>query len=195
MEERQTQLPQKEPSERTCGFESHPPYQIPCLAPHTRSPCANFADREDTYGYGRQRIVGDVDFGPDAETTFASSWASTAGERSCSTPPPTPVDTDWHAKLLDVDPDGRAINVATGMVRARWRHGFERASFVRPGEIVEYIIALRPTANVFRAGHRIRLDITSSDFPNFDRNHNTGGDDLRSSRISSGRSVAAGRPS
>jgi putative CocE/NonD family hydrolase len=90
------------------------------------------------------------------------------------------IDTDWHVKLLDVDPDGRAINVATGMVRARWRDGFDAPRFVRPGEIVEYRIPLRPTANRFRPGHRIRLDVTSSDFPNFDRNHNTGDDDLRS---------------
>jgi len=56
---------------------------------------------------------------------------------------------------------------------------------VRPGEVVEYRIALRPTANRFGAGHRIRLDVTSSDFPNFDRNHNTGGDDLRSAELRS----------
>ena len=89
-------------------------------------------------------------------------------------------DTDWHVKLLDVAPDGSAINVATGMVRARWREGFDRPRLVEPGAVVEYVIPLRATANRFGVGHRIRLDVTSSDFPNFDRNHNTGGDDVRS---------------
>ncbi len=93
------------------------------------------------------------------------------------------IDTDWHVKLIDVYPDGRAINVATGMVRARWRDGFDAPRFVRPGDVVEYRIVLRPTANRFLPGHRIRLDVTSSDFPNFDRNHNTGGDDLRSAEF------------
>lgn len=89
-------------------------------------------------------------------------------------------DTDWHVKLLDVGPDGTAINVATGMLRARWRNGFDAPSLLRPDEVVEYAIPLRATANRFAAGHRIRLDVTSSDFPNYDRNHNTGGDDVRS---------------
>jgi putative CocE/NonD family hydrolase len=93
------------------------------------------------------------------------------------------IDTDWHVKLLDVFPDGRAMNVATGMVRARWRDGFDAPRFVGPDEVIEYVIALRPTANMFATGHRIRLDVTSSDFPNFDRNHNTGGDDLRSTEL------------
>ena len=82
-------------------------------------------------------------------------------------------------KLLDVDADGRAINAATGMIRARWRDGFDRARLLAPGEIVEYRIWLRATAVRFASGHRIRLDVTCSDFPNFDRNHNTGGDDVR----------------
>lgn len=88
-------------------------------------------------------------------------------------------DTDWHVKLLDVDSAGRAINVATGMVRARWRDGFDRPRLLAPGEVVEYRIGLRAAAVRFAAGHRIRLDVTGSDFPNFDRNHNTGGDDVR----------------
>jgi putative CocE/NonD family hydrolase len=90
-------------------------------------------------------------------------------------------DTDWHVKLIDVAPDGTAINVATGMIRARYRDGFESPRLLERDEIVEYTIRLRATANRFLAGHRIRLDVTSSDFPNFDRNHNEGGDDNRSS--------------
>ena len=108
------------------------------------------------------------------------------------------LDTDWHVKLLDVAPDGRAINVATGMLRARWRDGFDAPRRLRPGDVVEYEIRLRPTANRFLAGHRIRLDVTSSDFPNFDRNHNTGGDDPRSDAFVVARQrlwFGGGRPS
>lgn len=90
------------------------------------------------------------------------------------------VDADWHVKLLDVAPDGVAINVSTGMVRARWRDGFDEPRFLRSGEVVEYTVRLRATANLFKSGHRVRLAVTGSDFPNFDRNHQTGGDDHRS---------------
>jgi uncharacterized protein len=90
-------------------------------------------------------------------------------------------DTDWHVKLIDVAPDGTAINVATGMIRARYRDGFDHPRLLERDAIVEYRIRLRATANRFLPGHRIRLDVTSSDFPNFDRNHNEGGDDHRSS--------------
>ena len=92
-------------------------------------------------------------------------------------------DTDWHVKLLDVAPDECSINVATGLLRARWRDGFDEPRPLVPGEVVEYVIGLRATAVRFRVGHRIRLAITSSDFPNFDRNHNTGGDDPRSAEF------------
>jgi putative CocE/NonD family hydrolase len=90
-------------------------------------------------------------------------------------------DTDWHVKLLDVAPDGTAINVATGMIRARSRDGFAAPRLVERDAIVEYRIRLRATAVRFLPGHRIRIDVTSSDFPNFDRNHNEGGVDHRSS--------------
>ncbi|MHC4541741.1 MAG: CocE/NonD family hydrolase, partial [Planctomycetota bacterium] len=85
-------------------------------------------------------------------------------------------DTDWFVRLIDVAPDGRALNVSEGAVRARYRNGFDKPSFLKPGEVVRYSIRMRPTSNAFLAGHRIRLDITSSDFPNYDRNHNTAAD-------------------
>ena len=96
-------------------------------------------------------------------------------------------DTDWHVKLLDVAPDGAAVNVAAGMVRARFRDGFDRPRLLEPGSVVEYTIRLRATAHRFLPGHRIRLDVTSSDFPNFDRNHNAGGDDVRSATLRTAR--------
>ena len=85
-------------------------------------------------------------------------------------------DTDWTAKLIDVHPDGMAVNLTYGILRARYRDGYEDPSLITPGQEYEYTIKLNPTGNVFLPGHRIRLDVSSSDFPNFDRNHNTGRD-------------------
>ncbi len=84
------------------------------------------------------------------------------------------VDTDFVAKLVDVYPDGAAYNVAEGVIRARFREGLLSLKPVTPGEVVEYVIDLANVSNVFRAGHRLRLDVTSSNFPRIDRNMNTG---------------------
>jgi hypothetical protein len=92
-------------------------------------------------------------------------------------------DTDFFARLVDDDPDGIALEVCYGFVRARHRHGLDREELLVPGEIVEFHIRLGPTAVRFAAGHRIRLEITSSDFPNHDRNHNTGGDDMAETEL------------
>jgi putative CocE/NonD family hydrolase len=82
-------------------------------------------------------------------------------------------DTDWFVRLIDVAPDGLARDASSGMVRARYRDGFDKSKPIPPGEVVKYTIRMGPTSNAFLPGHRIRLDITSSDFPNYDRNHNT----------------------
>lgn len=84
-------------------------------------------------------------------------------------------DTDWTAKLVDVAPDGRATILADGIVRARYREGPGRARAVEPGAVHVYEIDLAATSNVFGARHRIRLEISSSSFPRFDRNANSGG--------------------
>lgn len=83
-------------------------------------------------------------------------------------------DTDWVVKLIDVAPDGLAFNVCEGIMRARYRNGVDKPAFLKPGEVYEYEVDLVGTANVFLPGHRIRIDITSSHFPQFDRNPNTG---------------------
>ncbi len=83
-------------------------------------------------------------------------------------------DTDFTAKLVDVHPDGTAINLADGILRLRYRSTFERAELATPGEIYEIEIGLSGTANTFQVGHRIRLEISSSNFPWYDRNLNTG---------------------
>ena len=89
----------------------------------------------------------------------------------------TARDTDFTAKLVDVHPDGFAQNVLNRVVRASFRHGSKAApSPIEPGRAYEYEIDLGYTANVFRAGHRVRLDVSSSEFPHLARNRNTGDD-------------------
>lgn len=85
------------------------------------------------------------------------------------------VDTDFTAKLVDVFPDGRAINLCDGILRARYRNGLDREDLMEPGTVYEVAVDMTATSNVFLPGHRIRLDISSSNFPRYDRNSNTGG--------------------
>jgi putative CocE/NonD family hydrolase len=98
--------------------------------------------------------------GPVSATIFLSSSAP---------------DTDVVARLVDVHPDGRAINLCEGVLRARYRSSVSEPSLMTPGQVHEITVDLGPTANVFLPGHRVRLDITSSNFPRIDRNMNTGG--------------------
>ena len=84
------------------------------------------------------------------------------------------LDTDFTAKLVDVASDGYATNLCDGIIRARYRGSFETAVFLEPNKIYAYEINLGDTSNVFLKGHRIRLEISSSNFPRFDRNPNTG---------------------
>jgi putative CocE/NonD family hydrolase len=84
------------------------------------------------------------------------------------------VDTDFCAKLVDVYPDGRAINLTEGIIRGRYRDSLEKASLLTPDEVYRFDIQLGNTCNVFKAGHRIRVEISSSNFPHWDRNPNTG---------------------
>jgi putative CocE/NonD family hydrolase len=84
------------------------------------------------------------------------------------------VDTDFVAKLIDVYPDGRAMNVCEGILRARYREGANRPRLLEPGKAYELAIDLVGTSNVFLKGHKVRVDVTSSHFPEFDRNPNTG---------------------
>ena len=84
------------------------------------------------------------------------------------------VDTDFVAKLVDVYPDGRAMNMAEGIVRARYREGADKPKLLEPGKVYEMTIDMVGTSVEFQKGHRIRVDIASSHFPQFDRNPNTG---------------------
>ncbi|MFA6562683.1 MAG: CocE/NonD family hydrolase [Verrucomicrobiia bacterium] len=86
----------------------------------------------------------------------------------------TAKDTDWTGKLVDVWPDGRAINLCDGILRARCRESADKPKLIEPGKVYRYEIDLWVTSNVFLPGHRIRVEISSSNFPRFDRNPNTG---------------------
>jgi putative CocE/NonD family hydrolase len=91
-------------------------------------------------------------------------------------------DTDFVAKLIDVFPDGRSMLVCDGCRRARFRRGFDKEVFLKPGEVEEYEINLAHTAWRVKPGHRLRVHVTSSNFPHLDRNMNTGhaiGDDAQ----------------
>jgi putative CocE/NonD family hydrolase len=84
------------------------------------------------------------------------------------------VDTDFTAKLVDVSPDGTAINLTEGILRARYRDSQTTPTLLTPGHVFSLTIDLWATSNIFRAGHRLRLEVSSSNFPRFDRNLNTG---------------------
>lgn len=90
------------------------------------------------------------------------------------------IDTDFTAKLVDVYPpsaewpDGFALNLGDSILRARYRDGYDEPRFLKPGQPAKFSIVLYPTSNIFAAGHRIRIDIASSNFPRFDVNPNTG---------------------
>ena len=88
-------------------------------------------------------------------------------------------DTDFTVKLLDVAPDGRAWNLDETIRRARYREGYDREVFMEPGEVYALEFAPLATSNVFRAGHRIRVEVSSSNYPRFERNLNTGTDNAR----------------
>jgi putative CocE/NonD family hydrolase len=118
-------------------------------------------NRPDVLIYTSAPLEQDVEVtGPIRINLFASSSA---------------VDTDFTAKLIDVYPDGTAYNLTEGILRARFRRSlYEPPVLLTPNEIDEFTIHLHPTSNVFLTGHRIRLHVTSSNFPLWDRNPNTG---------------------
>jgi len=94
------------------------------------------------------------------------------------------VDTDFTAKLVDVWPNGFAQNLTEGILRMRYRKSQEKAELMKPGETYKVAVDLWATSNNFLAGHKLRLEISSSNFPRFDRNLNTGEEPEHASRFS-----------
>jgi putative CocE/NonD family hydrolase len=93
------------------------------------------------------------------------------------------LDTDFVARLVDVAPDGRTLSIQEGALRARYREGIAKPKLLQPGQPVTLSIDMRSIAWRVAAGHRLRLDVTSSSFPRLERNLNTGGDNARETRI------------
>ncbi len=83
-------------------------------------------------------------------------------------------DTDWTVKIVDVAPSGCAMNLTDSILRARYRNSFERPELMTPGEVYEFTLDAGFTDNVFLSGHRLRLEISSSSYPGYSRNTNTG---------------------
>jgi len=93
------------------------------------------------------------------------------------------VDTDFAAKLVDVWPNGFAQNLTDGILRMRYRKSAEKPELMNPGEIYRITVDMWATSNVFLPGHKLRLEISSSDFPRFDRNMNTGEEQSRATKM------------
>ncbi len=116
--------------------------------------------RNDVLVYTSEMLEQDLEVtGPIEMTLFAASSA---------------LDTDFTVKLVDVYPDGSAMNISEGIIRARYRNDDANPEFLERGEVAEYLIPLYPTSMVFKSGHRLRVDVSSSNFPRFSRNLNTG---------------------
>ena len=117
-------------------------------------------ERQDVLVYSTPPLERDVEVTGPVTVTL---WASTSA-----------TDTDFTAKLVDVCENGCARNLTDGIIRARYRDSMSNPTLLEPGKAYCYDIDLWATSNVFKAGHQIRLEISSSNFPRFDRNTNTG---------------------
>jgi len=125
--------------------------------------------RDDVLVYTTEPVSADTEIcGPIRMTLYASTTAT---------------DTDFTAKLVDVWPSGFAQRLTDGFVRARFRNGMDKEALIEPGRIYEYNIDAWNTCQMFMAGHRIRLEVSSSAFPKYPRNLNTGEALGKSSRM------------
>lgn len=135
-----------------------------CCYPSTLPPGAfdqqDLEDRSDVLLYATPPLAADTEVTGPVSLVL---WAAT-----------TAADTDFTGKLVDIAPDGSARNLTDGIIRARFRQGTDAPRPITPNEPTEYEINLWPTSNLFKAGHRIGLEVSSSNFPRFDRNLNTG---------------------
>jgi len=133
-------------------------YEICQVGPYEQN---RVETRDDVLVYTGEVLEEDLEItGPILVKLFAASSAP---------------DTDWVARLCDVYPDGRSFNITEGVIRAlHQKRDWENPELIEPHKIYEYTIDLHATSNVFKAGHRLRLQITSSNFPLWARNLNTG---------------------
>lgn len=150
-------------------FTYDPANPVPSWGGPNLLPAANFGPKEqsriecrdDVLVYTTPPLDEDVEVtGPVTAMLYATTSAA---------------DTDWTVKLVDVHPDGAAYGVVDGIVRARYRNGPWKAEPIEPGRAYAYEVDLKATSIVFKRGHRIRVQISSSNFPRFARNTNSGG--------------------
>ncbi len=131
-----------------------------------RPPYGPLAERADVLSFATAPLAADLELAGPIELRL---WVA------CDTP-----DADIHAKLVDLYPpsedypQGFAMNLSEGLLRLRYRDSWENPSLMTPGDVYAVTIALFPTANLFTAGHRLRLDLAGSNFPHFDVNPNSG---------------------
>jgi putative CocE/NonD family hydrolase len=126
------------------------------------------AERKDLVTYTTAPLEHDMEItGP----MTATLWASTDAR-----------DTDWNVMILDVEPNGAAWRIQDGVVRARFRDGFDKPALLTPGAITKYDIDVWFTSLVIPKGHRLRVSVASAAFPKYDRNLNTGGDNERDTK-------------
>jgi putative CocE/NonD family hydrolase len=131
-----------------------------------RPPFGLLSERKDVLVFQTPPLTREVEIAGDMEAVLYVSSSA--------------VDTDVTVKLLDVYPpspdypEGYHLNLADSILRGRFREGFDAERPMRPGTVYRFVVRLPPLANLFKAGHRIRLDIASSNFPRFDVNPNTG---------------------
>jgi putative CocE/NonD family hydrolase len=133
--------------------------EIAPMGPHDQR---DVESRNDVLVFTTAVLTGDLTV---CGTVTATLYASTSAR-----------DTDFAVKLVDVWPDGRALNLCDGILRARYRNGLDHAELLEPDTVYELNITVGSTCNVFRAGHRLRIQIASSNFPMYDRNPGDGGD-------------------
>jgi len=152
--------------ERADSYRYDPSRPVPFITDPTSSQVggpddyASIERRDDVLVYATPPLEEDTEVtGPIRVDLYASSSA---------------LDTDFMAKLVDIWPTGFTQRLSDGMVRARFREGMGRPSLIEPGHIYHYSIDCWNTAQTFKIGHRIGLEISSSAFPKFDRNLNTG---------------------
>lgn len=149
--------PKKESSDHFVYSPDDPVPTVGTMGPYDMR---SVEERADVLVYTTPPLKKDLEVtGPVKAVVFASSSA---------------VNTDFTAKLVDVYPDGRAMRICEGIIRADHRDADQAPSPIMPGEVYEYTIDLWATSNVFLEGHQMRVEISSSNFPRFDRNLNTG---------------------
>lgn len=167
-----TELPSEQPSD---NYRYDPARPVPFLTEPLSSQIGGPDDyaavqrRDDVLVYNSGVLENDTEVtGPITVELFASSSA---------------LDTDFMAMLIDVHPSGFAQRLCDGMIRARFRNGMDKPELIEPGKVYRYEIDCWSISHVFRAGHQISLQISSSAFPKFDRNLNTGESIAHGTRI------------